>query len=346
MERQTRISARSTLRGRITSYGAKSQRIGILSQLGRVEDAVRGKELEIAAARLNGVKITKDEANALIAVTRAQAEMSRVSQQASIGVFDLAKAQQASRDNLKAMVAQGLLDPNNPKQWAAANNYATKSLEQLSDQAAVAGSNFEQLKRYQLDSANTRTAFDGFATRGLDTFTNSLADAAMGAKSLKDAVSDMARSILSDLIKLSIRQAITGPIAGSLQSLGSSLLGGGGVMSSGLGAGTGGLSFPMFASGTNSAPGGPAMINEGGRGEIVDLPRGARVIPHDVSMAMARAGGGNTVSFGDTNITIAGNADDYALNQIRAELAAHRKALAAGAKSSRDSARFARTGVA
>lgn len=56
--------------------------------------------------------------------------------------------------------------------------------------------------------------------------------------------------------------------------------------STGLGAGTGGLSFPMFAGGTNSAPGGPAIVNEDG-GEIIDLPSGARVIPHDISMAMA-----------------------------------------------------------
>lgn len=41
-----------------------------------------------------------------------------------------------------------------------------------------------------------------------------------------------------------------------------------------------------FAGGTDFAPGGLARINELG-GEIVDLPRGSRVIPHDVSMRMA-----------------------------------------------------------
>lgn len=45
--------------------------------------------------------------------------------------------------------------------------------------------------------------------------------------------------------------------------------------------------IPMLASGTDYWKGGPAIINEVG-GEIVDLPRGARVIPHDVSMEMAR----------------------------------------------------------
>jgi hypothetical protein len=45
---------------------------------------------------------------------------------------------------------------------------------------------------------------------------------------------------------------------------------------------------PGFASGTDSAPGGPAMVNEQG-GEILNLPKGTQVIPHDVSMAMARS---------------------------------------------------------
>lgn len=92
-------------------------------------------------------------------------------------------------------------------------------------------------------------------------------------------------------------QAFGGSSGGGLGLAG--LFGGGGGAGSGsvaswsgsgLGAGTGGISFPMYASGTNSAPGGPAMVNEAG-GEILDLPSGTRVIPHDVSMAMASQGG-------------------------------------------------------
>ena len=45
--------------------------------------------------------------------------------------------------------------------------------------------------------------------------------------------------------------------------------------------------IPSFESGIESFSGGLAQINEKG-GEIVDLPSGSRVIPHDVSMAMAR----------------------------------------------------------
>lgn len=45
-------------------------------------------------------------------------------------------------------------------------------------------------------------------------------------------------------------------------------------------------SIPMLAGGTDSWPGGLAMIHDAGA-EIVDLPRGARVYPHDKSLAMA-----------------------------------------------------------
>lgn len=41
--------------------------------------------------------------------------------------------------------------------------------------------------------------------------------------------------------------------------------------------------IPMLANGTNNWQGGPAIINEAG-GELVDLPSGARVIPHDKSL--------------------------------------------------------------
>ena len=45
--------------------------------------------------------------------------------------------------------------------------------------------------------------------------------------------------------------------------------------------------IPMLAKGTNNWSGGIAQINEKG-GEIVDLPRGSRVYPHDASVRMAR----------------------------------------------------------
>ena len=71
----------------------------------------------------------------------------------------------------------------------------------------------------------------------------------------------------------------------------------------------GGLNIPKFAGGTENFTGGPAIINEEG-GEIVDLPSGTRIIPHDKSIQTAymqgvknNQSGGNNFSF---NINIYG----------------------------------------
>ncbi len=95
--------------------------------------------------------------------------------------------------------------------------------------------------------------------------------------------------------------------AGSAGDAGSGLAG---LFGSLLGAGSGGaglafdastfsslgpLAMAGFATGTDSAPGGLARVNEQG-GEILNLPKGTQVIPHDVSMALARSGGDTHVS--------------------------------------------------
>lgn len=46
--------------------------------------------------------------------------------------------------------------------------------------------------------------------------------------------------------------------------------------------------IPYLARGTTNWGGGPARMNEGGRGELVVLPGGTQVIPHDVSMKYAK----------------------------------------------------------
>ncbi len=46
------------------------------------------------------------------------------------------------------------------------------------------------------------------------------------------------------------------------------------------------VNMPNYATGTSYHRGGPAMINEGGRGEIVNLPNGSKVIPADKSQKL------------------------------------------------------------
>jgi hypothetical protein len=60
---------------------------------------------------------------------------------------------------------------------------------------------------------------------------------------------------------------------------------------------------PGFADGTDAAPGGPARVNEQG-GEILNLPSGTQVIPHDVSMAMARSSGASSGVHVSVGVTV------------------------------------------
>lgn len=96
-----------------------------------------------------------------------------------------------------------------------------------------------------------------------------------GTLSVKDAV----RNMLADIAA----QYASSNLDSMLGSIGNAIFGGGDKLGSALSFA--GLSVPGFAVGTNYAPGGLAQINERG-GEIVNLPRGTQVIPHDLSKQM------------------------------------------------------------
>lgn len=63
--------------------------------------------------------------------------------------------------------------------------------------------------------------------------------------------------------------------------------------------------IPMLYTGTMSWGGGPAMVHDRGA-EIIDLPKGSRVYPHDKSLQMARAEGAKA---GKVNVSIGKIAD-------------------------------------
>lgn len=123
--------------------------------------------------------------------------------------------------------------------------------------------------------------------------------------------------VLADTASSAMQKMAQDLIQSGLTSLFSDVFGLGGGASSGGGGGfLAGLfgSIPAYASGTDSHPGGLARINDGGGGEIVNLPTGAQVIPHDISMAAARSFGGMAGS-GPQNVHITvGLAPDSGLN--------------------------------
>lgn len=75
---------------------------------------------------------------------------------------------------------------------------------------------------------------------------------------------------------------------------------------------------PNFATGTSYHRGGLARINEGGRGEIVDLPNGTRVIPADKSKKILEKGANNNINV-TVNVYNPNNVDDI-INTIAYKL--------------------------
>lgn len=83
----------------------------------------------------------------------------------------------------------------------------------------------------------------------------------------------------------------------------------------------GGLGVPTFATGTNSAPGGLALVGERGP-ELVNLPRGSQVIPNHRLPDIAAAAGNTGAVNAQVSIAIdARGADSAGLARVQAQLA-------------------------
>lgn len=113
-----------------------------------------------------------------------------------------------------------------------------------------------------------------------------IVDVIDGTKTAGQAFQDFSKVAVRAIEEAIVKLLIVGPLLRSLQSGLGGILGG----SDPIGSFTVGTqSFPKFAAGTDFAPGGPSIVGEQGP-EIVNLPRGAQVIPNNVA---SRMGGGN-----------------------------------------------------
>lgn len=148
-------------------------------------------------------------------------------------------------------------------------------IDRLADSYAAATQRLEDmntpLMQLARSSADVSKQLNEAAASSLNSLTDSLADVVTGTQTVQEAFSKMATAIINDLARIAIRQAITGPLASAL----------GGLFGGGAGGSIqfGNQFFPKFASGTNFAPGGTALVGERGP-ELVNLPRGSQVVPN------------------------------------------------------------------
>jgi len=128
-------------------------------------------------------------------------------------------------------------------------------------------------------------------------FLSTLKSDLLSGTSLFGALGNAGVSALDKIADRALDMAADGLWNMIFGAVGDSLFGGSTASKSVLGLIPGLGSMPGNAAGTNYWRGGPTAANENGRGEIFDLPNGTRIIPHDVSMEMARGGGAGGVVF-------------------------------------------------
>lgn len=144
----------------------------------------------------------------------------------------------------------------------------------------------QQIQEHMEGFGSLNEQLGGIATNGIDSLTQGLTDAITGARNLKEAFSDMAKSIIAELIQMAIRFAI-------FEALGAAF----GIK--GLGKAAMGVSVGKNAAGTDSWRGGLSVVGEKGP-ELVNLPRGAQVLPNNL-LRNAMRGPGGGMSGGVTN---------------------------------------------
>ena len=138
-------------------------------------------------------------------------------------------------------------------------------------------------------SAEVHEALESYAVKGMDDFNSGVAEAIVHGKDLGQTMRSIFQSMEADLVRYLMKQAEI------------SLLGDGAGQSGLLHA----AGIPFFASGTNSAPGGMAVVGENGP-ELVNLPRGAQVIPNHAIRNASSGGGlrGGSAMGGSTSISL------------------------------------------
>ncbi|MFK4507084.1 phage tail tape measure protein [Bradyrhizobium daqingense] len=211
---------------------------------------------------------------------------------AQIGIFRMRDATKAAGDQLRAWQDQGIIDPRNLDEFSAALNYTTKQMEDLADQAKVAGAALPQLQQALNDAGNARKQLDGLMVDAMLTNRNFFVGFGQQVRQGANAWDAFKSSGLDALGKISDRlmsiaadslfaKAFGGSTGGIAPFFG---LGGTPTMSTpgDLGAGTGGLSFPMFADG-GTLRGGWGVVGERGP-ELINVHKGgATIVPNHIS---------------------------------------------------------------
>lgn len=196
--------------------------------------------------------------------------------------FDLRKKQYqaelrllgVTEERIAAIIAQMQADFDKSQATATSNTGHDQSDEDPTVR--------DQIRKHAESFGSLNHQIGEIATGALDNLTSGLTDAIMGAQSLKEAFSDMAKSIIAELIQMAIRFVIFEAIGNALgyKGLGKTAIGLGKQPS-------GSVEIGANAMGTNNWRGGLSVVGEKGP-ELMYLPSGAQIAPNNLLSSALR----------------------------------------------------------
>lgn len=314
----------------------QQQRLGLLGQVATVNEQIKASELAITAARMQpGNKITDADVKRIQDYAKANA-LGVIHIRAQTNAYALETATLGMGTGQAAAYAAVQQKINDEK--LKGNTLTNEQVAALRSEATALGDAAQRAE-------NMRAAYDGLHNSS-QTLLSTIRSGGSIWDGFKSAGVSALDAISQKLMRMATDNLWTSAFGGSsggglFSGLGNLFGGGKGGELPGFGTSNFVGPLPAFAGGTNSAPGGLARINEQG-GEIVNLPSGAQVIPHDVSMAMANrirvptapqfGGGGSMAAPMSVPITIsidATGADAAGLQRVEQSLAALKAELPA-----------------
>jgi hypothetical protein len=247
---------------------------------------VRQVELQVQQARLAGVPI--DEKRIEI--------MKRLTAEQTIGV----SAIKASTDAANIDAATVGMSTGKAAEYTAAQNalnaarqagreLTPANIAQIQSEAAALG-------QAAANADLMRFSYTNLVQGPLQSFTSALQNGSSAWDAFKKSGQSALNSIANKLMEMAAQNlwssAFGGSSGGGFGGLLSSIFGGGQTMANPYDA------MPKFAAGTNSAPGGWSIVGEKGP-ELMNVPRGAQILPNGVSPASS---GGTPVVMQDNRV--------------------------------------------
>ena len=236
----------------------------------RLSKSISSVAMNIGALALDGLSKTAEmatiefmklqrDALAHLGFDEKAAEIDRMitgMQHAAIASFDLEQAQKNETAEVEKAVPR--LDI-----YGESLNKIAKAQREVAKQTHISG---KALADYAKAARDVKEMSLDAAARGIERLEDSLVDVAMQTTTVKDAFKNMAKSILSDLVRIGIQRQITAPLAGAIFGQ------------------FGGASVPFGASGRaiggSVQAGQPYMVGERGKELFVPNQSGA-IIPND-----------------------------------------------------------------